>query len=153
MYSPFVQCHRPPIWPHVFPLYLTYFVRSLKFTREPVLYRLFTFRVIYLIPIYLSFGRLTKESVQFLGSFRHCVISLFVTPDFQPHAQPPSWWSTLSRLSATAWWTSVTYLERYSLLNVVVTVHFDAEAKSRHIPEEEQVFPVEVWNVRPRVPY
>jgi hypothetical protein len=65
---------------------------------DPVLYRLFAFHVTNLIPIFFSFGRLSKESVQVRGPLWHFVTSLFVygeelvapspTPQLEDHPLP-----------------------------------------------------------------
>jgi hypothetical protein len=76
-FLPQIRCHCPPIFPTLTNLYLPSSLETV--IREPALYKLLTFHVPNLISIFRSLGRLSKESMQVLGSCKLFITNLFFT--------------------------------------------------------------------------
>jgi hypothetical protein len=87
---------------------------------ERALHRHLTFRIPNLMSIFLSFRRLSKESVQVQGSTYHLVQSMYFRfRRFKPHAQHPSW-------GTNPYWLSANYspcLEAVSFIRNLRTRH------------------------------
>jgi hypothetical protein len=71
---------------------------------EPAQYRLLTFHVPKQIPVFLSLGRLFKESVKVRRHLWRFLRGLFFTVSSLPQAQPRSWRTIPYRPTATAYW-------------------------------------------------
>jgi hypothetical protein len=94
--------HLTPSTPTKSNLYFNIYFETV--VSEPALYRLLIFHVPNLMSIFLSLGRLSKESAQVRGPLCHFVRSLFFTVrSCYFHAQLPSRRTTSCRLPATAY--------------------------------------------------